>query len=309
MRLFLQSILFLSIVSLISSCAVDKTVINMFGNAAADAFSKPGGTVFTGENDPELVGESMPFALKLYETILEQTPEHSGLLLSTGSAYIMYANAYLQGPAGMLPSTEFDKREHLLKRSKNLYLRGRDMVLKGLEIRHRNFTNNLFQNKTNEALSMLNKDDVPYLYWISAGWTAAFSVDADLELSMGLPYVFLMVQKALALDPDYSSGALHDFLISFYASMPAHLGGNPELAFRHFELALAASGTNSASPFVSLASSIYITRQDKIKFIELMEQALAINADKVPSMRLANILSQRKARWYLDHTADFFIED
>jgi predicted anti-sigma-YlaC factor YlaD len=45
----------------------------------------------------------------------------------------MYANAFLQTPATMLPETEYKKQEFTYRRAKNLYLRGRDIILDCLE--------------------------------------------------------------------------------------------------------------------------------------------------------------------------------
>ena len=56
--------------------------------------SSSSGTVFTGDNDPELVGEALPFALKLQESILASIPNHDGLRLGTGRLYVMYAKAH-----------------------------------------------------------------------------------------------------------------------------------------------------------------------------------------------------------------------
>ena len=45
------------------------------------------------------------------------------------------------------------------------------------------------------------------------------------------------------------------------------------------------------------------------EFVALMEQALAVDPDAYPDARLVNILTQKKARWYLDHLEEFFLLD
>ena len=90
---------------IIFSCSINNMAMDM----VADALTGDGGTdVFTGDNDPKLVGDALPFAIKLYETLLASNPKHHGLLLTTGSMFIMYANAFVQGPAEMLPHDEFE---------------------------------------------------------------------------------------------------------------------------------------------------------------------------------------------------------
>ena len=62
-----------------------------------------GNDVFTKDNDPDFVGDALPFAIKFYESLLASVPNHQGLRLRTGSLYVMYANAFLQTPADMMP--------------------------------------------------------------------------------------------------------------------------------------------------------------------------------------------------------------
>mgnify|MGYP006309743197 CR=1 FL=1 len=93
-------------VFLFGSCSIQKMAVG----AVADALGggTTGGTSLTGDNDPELVGDALPFALKLYEILLEETPEHTGLLLTTGMGYVMYANAFVWTPADMMSDWEFN---------------------------------------------------------------------------------------------------------------------------------------------------------------------------------------------------------
>ena len=102
------------------SCSIKKYALNK----AADMLTSEGSsTVFTGDNDPELVGDALPFAIKFYQSLLESLPSHRGLQLQVGSLYVIYANAFLQTPADMLTDDEYEEQEFLLKRAKNLYLR------------------------------------------------------------------------------------------------------------------------------------------------------------------------------------------
>ncbi|MEJ2663085.1 MAG: TRAP transporter TatT component family protein [Spirochaetia bacterium] len=297
-------ILFFSGLVLLSGCSVDRMIVEKL----ADTLSSGMGTAFTGEDDPELVGDALPFALKLYDSLLEQTPNHANLLLSTGSAYIMYANAFIQTKAEMLPETEFEEKERMLKRAKHLYLRGRDMVLKSLEVTYPGFNAYLTERKYDKAFAPVKKQDTGKLYWAAAGWFAAFSADSfDLDLSISVGTAEKMMQKALALDETYNYGAIHDFYILFYGSMPAGRGFSEAKAREQFARSIEITQGKSASPYVNLAASICIRNQNREEFITLLNKALAVDPDAVPEIRLLNIITQRKAAWYLKHIDDFFI--
>ena len=59
---------------------------------------------------------------------------------------------------------------------------------------------------------------------------------------------------------------------------------------------------------MSLASSVVISEQGRAEFIELLEKALAVDVDKVPERRLANVLAQRRAKLLLERIDEYFIE-
>jgi predicted anti-sigma-YlaC factor YlaD len=48
--------------------------------------------------------------------------------------------------------------------------------------------------------------------------------------------------------------------------------------------------------------------QDREEFTRLLKRALAIDVDRAPDQRLANLVSQRRARWLLGKTDELFIE-
>ena len=61
---------------LLCGCSIKRVAINKLGNALAS-----GGSTFTSDDDPELVEAAIPFGLKTYESLLAESPKHTGLLL------------------------------------------------------------------------------------------------------------------------------------------------------------------------------------------------------------------------------------
>lgn len=300
----MKKLMMISAVLVILASGVSCSIQDMI----ADALSSGMGESFTGEDDPELVGDALPFALKLYDSILEQTPRHVNLLLATGSAYVMYANAWVQTPAEMLPLARQNEKQAMFARAKKLYLRGQTLVMRALEVKYPGFASELASDNPERMLARCGKTDVPFLYWSCAGLFAAYSTDPfDLELGHKLTRTVLLMQRALELDPAFNSGAIQDFFISYYGSMPAGMGGDEEKARDFFEAALAVSEGANPSPYLSYALSLSVKKQNREEFRKMLEKALAVDPDVNPGNRLAVIIAQRKARWYLEHIDDFFI--
>jgi predicted anti-sigma-YlaC factor YlaD len=303
----------LGLLALLGSCSINRMAIK----AVSDALTGEGGAaVFTGDNDPELVGEALPFAVKMYEALLSQNPGHQGLLLTTGSLFIMYANAFVQGPAEMLPPEAYEEREAALGRAKKLYLRGTELLFSALDKKFPGFSSARADARADAGagevslgplLQKCKKEDTGLLYWAVAGGLAAYSIDVfDFELGARLPELSAMIVRAYELDPDYNTAALDEFLLLFYASLPETLGGSKEKAELHFRRALEKTGGASAGAYVSYAQAVAVPAQDYEAFRENLEKALAVDPDAAESTRLVNLLSQRKARYLLENAYLFF---
>jgi predicted anti-sigma-YlaC factor YlaD len=270
----------------------------------ADTLSASGDT-FASDADPELVRDAIPFALKTYETLLESVPRHEGLLVATCSGFTQYAYAFVQADADLLGAEAFDRASELRDRALKLYLRGRDYCLRALELRHVGSTKALMLTPAT-ALRDARAEEVGLLYWTGASWGAAIAIGLDRpELVADLPAVRRLMARALELDEDYADGALHEAMISL-ESVPEIMGGSPDRARRHFERAVALSKGRSAGPYVTLAASVSVPAQDRAEFTRLLEQALAIDPDRHPPTRLANLIMQRRARHLLAHADDLF---
>jgi predicted anti-sigma-YlaC factor YlaD len=306
MKTKFQAGLFFILILFLGSCSINKLVMNK----VSDALSGTGaGTVFTGDSDPKLVGDALPFAIKMYEALLDQNPGHHNLTVTTGSLFIMYANAFVQGPAEMLDPIDYYKEQYeALGRAKKLYLRGVDYLNSALDKKFPGFTAATIDEGTlAPLLNKCKKEDVPLLYWAVAGGLSAYSLDVfDFELGSRIPEWGAMIARAYELDPDFNNGAIDDFYILYYGSLPETLGGDKEKAEIHFKRALEKTKGLAAGPYVSYASSICVPDQDFSAFQENLKKALEINPDEDPSSRLLNILSQTKAKYMLENANLFF---
>ena len=295
----------LSVALIFPNCSINTLVANALTGEGTS-------TVFTGDTDPELVGDALPFAIKMYEALMDSTPKHQGLMFTTGSLYIMYANAFVQGPAEMLPFEEWQERDAALDRAKQLYLRGSGILYNALETKYRGFSRAAGQEGVEPGalqpfLKKCKKEDAGLLYWAVAGGMAAYSIDVlDFELNARIPEWSAMVQRAYELDPDFGVAAIDEFFILFYGALPELLGGDKERAQFHFQRALEKTGGGSAGAYVSYAQSVCVPAQDYETFKDCLEKALAIDPDANISTRLVTIISRRKAHWLLDNAYNYF---
>ncbi len=283
-------------------CSIRKMAINKLGDALSGA-----GTTFASDEDPELVKASVPFSLKLMESLLAEVPQHKGLLRATCSGFTQYGYAFVQQDADELADQDLDKAGAMRLRARKLYLRARDYGLRGLDASHPGFTSLLKTNPV-AAAKLGRKPEVPLLYWTAVSWAAAVALSKDNSDLVGdLPMVEALIDRALELQEDYEAGAIHTFLITFEMSRPKKPDDPALRSRKHFERALTLSGGLQAGPLVALAEEVALANQNKEEFKSLLEKALAVNVDAKPEWRLANLVYQRRARWLLDRMEKLFL--
>ena len=283
-----------------SGCSIKRFMIGKLGDALAGS-----GATYASDDDPELVRDALPFALKLIESLLEQTPDHRGLLLAAASGFTQYAYAFIQQDADQAADHDAAATADLRLRARGLYRRARGYGLRGLAAAHPDFEATLRRDPA-AALEAVGPDEVPFLYWTAAAWGASISLaKEDPEQLADLPLVEALGRRAIALDEGYDRGALHEFLITLEASRP---GGSLAAAREHFRRAVELSGGERAGPMVALAETVAVQSQDRAQFESLLRQALAVNPDARPEWRLANLVYQRRARWLLGRMDLLFAE-
>jgi predicted anti-sigma-YlaC factor YlaD len=289
---------------LFPACSIKRIAVNKLGNALA-----AGGATFEGDDDPDLVGDSLPFALKLMESLLAESPRHTGLLLASARGFTEYSYAFVGQSAELAFRENVAESNVLRARSRRLYLRGRAYGLRALEIRYPGF-NAALDRDCHAALARVRVKDLPLLYWTAAaqGLAIAASKD-DPEMIAQLPMVEAFVQRAIELDETWNEGALPEFLISVEGARSGVSEEHRQAVLRrHFERALQLSAGKRASLFVSYAENSAVATQNRNQFRDLLSRALSIDADQYPATRLANLIAQRRARWLLECADELFLQ-
>ncbi len=277
---------------LVAACSLHNLAIDKIGDSIA-----AGGTTFRADDDPDLVGDALPFSLKFMESLLAERPDHRPLLLAAASGFTQYSYGWVDGRAQEVMAVDVGAGEALQQRARRLYLRGRNYGLRGLG------TSIEELRRDPARVRRTQREDVPLLYWTASAWALAIARSKDdPEVVADLPIVESLIRRATELDPDWDSGAIESFLISWEAQDAAR-------ARAHFERAVQLSQGQLASPYVALAEEVCVPAQARDEFRMLLEKALRVNPDARPEWRLQNILAQRRAASLLERIDDFFLDE
>jgi len=291
----------------LAGCSLQSLAVRKLGAAMAGSAG-----VYASDDDPELVGQALPFALKTIEGLLAQEPRDPNLLLAAASGFTQYAYAFVEQPADFAEAEDLTRSTEERARAIKLYRRASDYGWRRLELDFPGLRAQLTarpdQAPATLAALKMEKSHVPALYWTAAPTAAAISLaKQDAELTGDLPLVEAMMRRALELDEGFGGGSLHEFFIA-YEGGRGSVGGSLDAAREHLRRALELGGGKRASPYVAFAGTVSVATQDRAEFEKLLNQALAIDPEALPEERLANVVAQRRARWLLGRAEELFIE-
>jgi predicted anti-sigma-YlaC factor YlaD len=282
------------------ACSIKKYATKSVANSLTS-----GPDVYGTDNDPQLVREAIPFGLKTLESLLATLPKHEGLLLSACRGYTQYAVGFVAADAADLPPERFEEQEAIRERALRLCLRARDFGLRGLALKHPDITRRLqFDPSVAKEIGI---KELPMLFWTAAAWGSAISYGKDHpDLMADVSVVRALFARGLELNETYEGGMFHEAMIPLEA-LPAAMGGSIDRARQHFTRAKDLS-KGRASVFVALAENVSIQTQNRSEFQQLLDQALAVDADRDSTTRLMTLVTQRKARGLLKRADDLFLD-
>ena len=287
----------------VSGCSLRKLAVGTLADALAGSSAG-----FASDEDPELIRDALPFALKTIETLLSEVPENRGLLLSACQGFVLYGAGFVEPAADRLEETSYRQAKRQHERVLKLYLRARGYCFRALELAYPGSTETLIR-APGEALAKAGREDVKLLYWTAGSWGSAIAAGLDRpELVADLPAVRALLEKALALDPQYDRGALHEAMMLVELAEVRSGSGSVERAREHFERALALNGGQRAGTYVAWAEAVAVQEQDRAEFERLLAKALAVDPDRNAPDRLANVIYQERARWLLDRADELFLD-
>ncbi|MEL7060723.1 MAG: TRAP transporter TatT component family protein [Acidobacteriota bacterium] len=286
----LPALLVVSLLALLSAgCSLERLAVRTAANAL-----NSGGDVFASDEDPELVAQALPFALKVNEALLASDPQNRDLLTAACSGFMQYGVAFVEAEADLLLQDDPVEAGRLQTRARKLYLRARGYCLRAVDTIAPGLGQRLFQ-EPQTAVAAFGLDDVELVYWTAASWGSALALTPlGPGAAFELPAVRALLERTLELDPTWERGAIHEAMISLEA-LPDVYGGSLERARHHYERAVELSDGHRLSPHVLWATKVAMPRTDRDEFDRALRQALAIDLEAAPEARLANTIARRRA--------------
>ncbi|MEJ2640664.1 MAG: TRAP transporter TatT component family protein [Desulfosarcinaceae bacterium] len=295
---------------LLVACTPRQVMVDQFGAMLATGVDRLEQT-----GDVDLVESGLPGQITLIEALLASDPSDERLHLLLARLYAAQGLLFLEPVVeaavwevsvpwqASADPPALDQAEPQLTRA---FQRGAAHALAVLEARSPGSGAQLANiRQIGPYLEAAGKADVPALFWyaLNLGAWVNHHLD-DLQAVAKAHVAERVMQRVIALEPDYYHGFAHLFLIAYYGSRPPMLGGNPEAARRHYEAFTQIPGAPAALAKVYYGRYCLPLQQARQRYLELMKPLAGKPIDV--DTGFFDALAIRRAQLYLEAVDKLF---
>ncbi len=277
----MKKIIIISILVFLSACSLKSLTVSTVGKVAQNGVG-----VMMSDPDVELSRQAAFPLIRQMEVFLQSKPDDKALLTLLSQSYGQYA-------FGFLEEDVLKKVDGSVERTKTFYLKGKDYGLRSLGYKETPALN-VFEKK----IKHLGKRELPEMYWTALSWAGFINYNRDDPLVFAeLPYVQILVERVLEIDPKYENGSALALMGSLLSSKPKMLGGNPDKGKEFFENSIKTEPRFLMNRIIFVQHYAMVV-EDKNLFKEQLNLVLN-STDAFKEQALANELAKRRAKLLL----------
>ncbi len=279
------ALLLLLTVSAAPGCA------SLISNAATDLADNLSSAMLN-QDDPETVRVGMPSYMLLMDSFVEGSPDDPAMLAAASNLYASYGIAFADDEV----------------RASRLTTRARDYALRGMcetyaascewrDLRYDDFVATL------DGLTGQHADAVYAYSFATIAYLLAHS--SDMNSLAELPQAEALVRRYLEISGEAAKSAAHVHLGRILTMLPPSLGGKPEEARLHFEMAIALSGGRDLGAKIHFAKGYAKLLYERELHDQLVNEVLAASP-YADGLTLSNVLAQEEALSMRAAADDYF---
>lgn len=159
--------------------------------------------------------------------------------------------------------------------------------------------------KMENAVEVVEKDGVPYLYWYATNLGKWAKFKGIQETLAHKDTIFKTVSRVEKLDPEYFYGGADRYFGSYYAVAPTFAGGDVEKSRTYFEAAIKRAPAYLAT-HVLIADLLAPKKQDRALFERELKLVLEAPVDAIPELVPEQTIEKKKAEKLLKEIEDKF---
>ena len=262
--------------------------VSYVGSLAADTLS----SAILNQNDPVIIQAGLPAYLLIVDGFIVENPNSADTLSTGAKLFALYGSRF--------PTSE--------AHAANITRKARNYGQRAVCLIHEPACQ--WQGMGYEQfvleLEGIDKNQVEYLYAYAVSWLSHLeATSSDWSAVAELPWVQAAMERVLVLDEAHDNGGIHVYLGILYALRPPVLGGQPNLAQKHFERSIVLTDGSDLSAKVEYARRYARMMFDRELHDRLLTEVLQASVE-VPGRTLFNVLAQQDAKELLESSAEYF---
>ena len=284
-RSIVRAMLLLLWVPLVSGCA-------SLVSGAASGFADNLSLAVLNQDDPETAKAALPSYMVLVDSLIEGSPDDPDMLAAGAEMYASYGAVFADDNVRARRLTAKARRYALTAMCEEF--------ADACEWRSMNY------DEFVASLSGVGERDADYLYtygFATLAYMRAHSADTDTLAE--LPQAEALFEHYLAIAGDEVSPGTHVYMGILKTLLPPALGGKPEEAREHFELAIDMSDGKDLSAKVEYARGYAKLLYDRELHDRLLNEVLASDPH-ASGLTLTNVIAQQDAAVLLEEADDYF---
>ena len=265
-----------------------------------------GVAAFEQDDDLDFLEKALPANIKLLETLLVSDPDNIQLRTLLARLYGSYAFGFAETRLEQVlvsdGSTGIDKSQatHLKNQVNRYYEKGGNYALSAMEISIPGAKVALAKVGTVDLyLNQLGRNQVAALYWYGFNLGAWINHNLDSVRAVSRAHVARKaMERVIQIDPAFNHGGAHLFLMAYFGSRPAMMGGSQAKAADHYHQLKHLAGDDYMLPDLFYGRFCLLPQQDRERFVDLMRR-IVDHATVTQELALYNAIAGRRAAIYL----------
>ncbi len=263
--------------------------------------------------DPDLAEAAIPGSISQLEGVMILKPENADLRGLLARSYGSYGYGFLEDRMERaVVADDPEGAEHFRARASMAYARGKEVAMEMMTV---------WEDGDGGAMGAHGRgidawksylarfddaDQVPVLFWCAYNWARYIGVNrADMGAVADLEFVRELANRVLQLDRSYFHYAPVAMHAGILATLPAAVGGQPEVAKAEFDEVIRLTERKNLLYLVTEAQLVAVALQDRALYRSLLQEVIDAG-DIDPDNRLGNLIAKRRAARYLARIDELF---
>lgn len=243
-------------------------------------------------DEPETIKQALPTYLVLVSSLIRSDQENVDLLVSGSRLYGAYASFFVKETARkiILASRSFKYAEQAVC----------------LKVAKACNAKNMSYHEFELLLQDYKKEDAATLFAYGSAWLGLIQANrSDWNAIAELPKAKGIIARVLELDEAVSNGDAHLYMGVMESLLPAAMGGEPDVAKKHFERALEISERKNLMALLMYAEKYARLLFDRELHDRLLNELLAVDIRGSKTL-LIDTIARVKAKELLVDADDYF---